>query len=195
MGRKSKSKMLVLIILALVLINLTLMIGSYFVSKGSQDIKQAALAQKSTIDQPGNLSSILSLDGYLPVEIDLQTNLLLVKSGCKGIPMTPTEQQIRSIASAINNQTDFRPSAHDLMFQAFQNFDIEVLQAKIIEAEPSEEIYYARLTIKQGNKILNLDSKPSDAIAMALRAKIPIFIKSDIINTRGTNVCPSQPGK
>ena len=188
MGKKSKSRTLVMIIVALVLINIFLMIGSYLVSKNSSQGKENT-ANPTKVENVGNLSSVTSLEGFVPVEIDLSTNLLLVKNGCKGIAMTPTEQQMRSIASALNNETDFRPSTHDLMYQTFQNFGIEVLQSKIVGVEENEEVYYARLLVKRGDKILNLDSKPSDTIAMALRAKIPIYIKQDILNIRGNNIC------
>src|SRR3989338_9207550 len=93
--------------------------------------------------------SVLSLEGFVKADIDLRPTALIVKNGCKGIPMTPTEQQIRSIASILNNQTDFRPSTHDLMEEIFDTYGIQVLQSKIIGVEEEDEIYYARIVVKK----------------------------------------------
>jgi bifunctional DNase/RNase len=49
--------------------------------------------------------------------------------------------------------------------------------------------YFAKLLLQQGNKILNLDSRPSDAIAIAVRTNAPVYVSKDIMTMMGENVC------
>ncbi len=191
-GRTGKKFMLIiatLFIANIALIGISLQINQQII----QNTPQPKVENKVQpgIKETGNLS-ILSLDGFVPVEIDLRPNVLIVKYACKGIPMTPTEQQMRSIASVLGNQTDFRPSTHDLMMEIFDTYGIEILQSKIVEAEEDDEVYYARLVVRKDDKILNLDTKPSDTMAIALRANIPIYIKQDILDKRGKDVCSTN---
>ena len=65
MGKKSKSRTLVMIIVALVLINIFLMIGSYLVSKNSSQGKENT-ANPTKVENVGNLSSVTSLEGFVP---------------------------------------------------------------------------------------------------------------------------------
>ncbi len=193
MKRKGNNKFFIMIAV-LFAVNIVL-IGLSFVLYNS-NLQQAKLEvpeKKFTDFSQASTDpiSILSLEGFVKAEIDLRPNLLILKNGCKGIPMMPTEQQIRSIASALSNQSDVRPSTHDLMKEIFETYGIEVLQTKIVAAEEDEQIYYARVVVKKDDKVLNLDTKPSDAIAIGLRAGIPIYIKKDVLDKKGQDICSS----
>ena len=194
MSKKDKvSRKIIAIIAVLFIVNMGILMASVYVTQNWPSSKNKALEMpfsgpiKPLSDQ-SNVSS-LSLDGFVQAQIEFTGNLLVVKNGCKGIPMTPTEQQIRSISSALNNQTDFRPSTHDLMKDIFDTYGIEVIQSKIISAEENDEVYYARLVVKKDDKILNLDTNPSDTMAMALRAGVPIYINKELLEKRGANLC------
>ena len=195
MAKKDRpDKKITAIIAILFIANIAILLTSTYITQNwrTQENKKAletpSFGPLKTPSEQSNISA-LSLDGFVQVEIEFKANLLIVKKGCKGIPMTPTEQQIRSISSALNNQTDFRPSTHDLMKDIFDTYGIEVLQSKIVSAEENDEVYYARLVIKKDGKILNLDTKPSDTIAMALRAGIPIYINKELLDKRGADIC------
>ncbi len=187
--RKAKTKYLYIIIGLLFIVNALIFLDISLRYAQTAQPNKAGFVSNPAVTGSADSLSILSLDGFVRAEIEIKPDLLLVKNGCKGIPMTPTEQQIRSIASAINNQSDFRPSTHDLMKEVIDSYGIQVVQSKIVEADESEEVYYARIVVRQGDKVLNLDSKPSDAIAMALRFNIPVYIKQDILNRKGQDVC------
>lgn len=184
-------------VVALVLINTLLVVFSLSFWNSAQ-IQQNDATKTAAVELPKPTAtttaalSILSLEGYVKAEIELRQSALIVKNGCKGILMTPTEQQLRSIASGLTNQSDVRPSTHDLMKEVFETFGIQVLQSKIVDVDDTENIYYARLVVKQGDKILNLDAKPSDAMAVALRANIPVYIRKDIIDKNGQDICTEQ---
>ncbi|GEM_PF-699323 len=136
-----------------------------------------------------NLNSYqaLSLDGFVKANIDVVGTSVVVSSGCKGLIMTPTEQQIYSILIGLGNVTDFRPQTHDLIKEIFDNYKIELLQAKIERED--DEIYYARLIVRQGDRILSLDARPTDTIATALREKKDVYIKQEVLDRKGKDIC------
>ncbi|HLD57346.1 MAG TPA: bifunctional nuclease domain-containing protein [archaeon] len=156
-------------------------------------LNQFVQTSQPTSKQPtaaiANLQA-LSLDGFVKANIDVVETSLVVSSGCKGVIMTPTEQQIYSILIGLGNVTDFRPQTHDLIAELFENYNIELLQSKIEKEE--DEIYYARLIVRQGDKILSLDSRPTDAIATALREGKDIYIKQEILDRKGKDICAKQ---
>ena len=49
--------------------------------------------------------------------------------------------------------------------------------------------YYARLFLRQGNKILNMDSRPSDAVAIAIRHNKPILVKKGLFESESEKIC------
>ncbi|MBC8003800.1 MAG: bifunctional nuclease family protein [Opitutaceae bacterium] len=77
-----------------------------------------------------------------------------------------------------------RPLTHDLISNIFKGFDIAV--ERIVITELKNATYYARLVLKQGNelgtKLVEIDARPSDCIAIATAQKKPIFIRSDLFN-------------
>jgi bifunctional DNase/RNase len=94
-----------------------------------------------------------------------------------------------------------RPYTHDLINDILKNFGIEVLMVKITEARnetclPEENCswritYISKLFLKQGNLILGLDSRPSDALAIAARTdyEVPIFVNESIFEILGERIC------
>ena len=75
-----------------------------------------------------------------------------------------------------------RPLTHDLMASIFKGFDIKVERVVITELKNST--YFARLTLKQdnelGQKLVEIDARPSDCIAIATAQKKPLFVRSGL---------------
>jgi len=76
-----------------------------------------------------------------------------------------------------------RPLSHDLFAQTLDAFGAEVLHMTIVGYQ--SEVFFARLVIKAENeimekKIVELDARPSDGIALAVRHKAPIFVRPEI---------------
>ncbi len=172
-------------ILVIAVIAIVLSATSIVLNQLQPHQQQTGLPISITSDLQGHQS--LSLDGFVKAKIDVVAGAVVVSSGCKGVIMVPTEQQVYSILIGLGNVTDSRPQTHDLIKELFENYNIELLQAKIEREE--DEIYYARLIVKQGDKILSLDSRPTDAIATALREKVDIYIKQEVLDRKGKDIC------
>ena len=75
-----------------------------------------------------------------------------------------------------------RPLTHDLMASIFKGFDIKVERVVITELKNST--YFARLTLKQdnelGQKLVEIDARPSDCIAIATAQKKPLFVRAGL---------------
>ena len=84
-----------------------------------------------------------------------------------------------TINAALAGQTPPRPLTHDLFLNALEAFGAKLSRAVIIAVE--EEVYFARLILEAENeimdrKIVELDARPSDCIALAVRSDCPIYV-------------------
>jgi len=72
---------------------------------------------------------------------------------------------------------------HDLFYNFAVAFKIDILEVNIYKLE--EGIFYSKLTCYDGKNTINIDSRTSDAIALALRFKCPIYTNEDILERAG----------
>lgn len=72
-----------------------------------------------------------------------------------------------------------RPMTHDLFLDAVGKLEAEILHVEISEIK--ESTYYAVLVMVRNKKEIRVDSRPSDAIAMAVRAKVPILVNRNVL--------------
>jgi uncharacterized protein len=84
-----------------------------------------------------------------------------------------------SIGNVLKNRSPPRPMTHDLMINIFERMDIKI-EGVLID-DKVDKIYYARLLIKKDNHIMQFDARPSDCIALALRAEAPIRIRKKVL--------------
>jgi bifunctional DNase/RNase len=104
--------------------------------------------------------------------------------------MEISDTQALSIKQGLEKTIDKRPLTQDIMKDIFDNFDIEVLMVRIDAF--SDGIYYARIIIQQGDKVLDIDSRPSDAAALAVRSSLPVYVKNELLSTYGENICRTE---
>ena len=156
---KNKINKIIMLLIVLILIATILNIFSYFSKK---ELKE------------------LSLNNYVKIEsVNTSPDTIYLITQCHVITMMPTRDQIYSIQGGLEDRIEFRPLTHDLMKSIFDVFKIEGIMAKITDYK--DGVYFANLILKRGNKILNIDSRPSDAIAVAVRLDKPIYIKEDLL--------------
>jgi uncharacterized protein len=95
------------------------------------------------------------------------------------LPIYIGQDQARAIISALENQAPPRPLTHDLMVNFLDEWNMTL--EKIIIHSLQDNTFYAILQIRQGETRKEIDSRPSDAIALALRTKSPIWVMEEVV--------------
>lgn len=139
-----------------------------------------------TIEEAG-ISSIITKIGFTESNVTIRGNTVSLLGGCRLLQFDVTQDQAYSIAAALTNTSSQRPLTHDIFKEVLDNFNITILQIKIDRRE--DEIYKATIYMRRGNDLLSIDARPSDAIAMAARYGMPLYVKDTILTEKGTNVC------
>tara|TARA_Y100001954_G_scaffold206744_1_gene229681 strand:+ start:175 stop:795 length:621 start_codon:yes stop_codon:yes gene_type:complete len=103
--------------------------------------------------------------------------------GNRRIPIVIGGYEAQAIAIALEKMTPSRPLTHDLMKNICGNYNIE-LQEVIIN-NLSDGIFFSQLICKKGKEIIEIDSRTSDALALALRFECPIYTFDFIIDSAG----------
>jgi uncharacterized protein len=105
--------------------------------------------------------------------------LLRDASERRQLPIYIGQDQARAIISALENQTPPRPLTHDLMVNLMDEWDM-VLERVVIHSL-QDNTFYAILMMRMGEVRKEIDSRPSDAIAIALRTKSPIWVMEEVV--------------
>lgn len=91
--------------------------------------------------------------------------------------------EANAIAMRLQGVTPERPMTHDLFSQALSELGVTVKQ--IIVSDLAEDTFRARLLLQIDGRELDLDARPSDAIAIAVRAGVPIFATDAVLDRAG----------
>lgn len=127
-------------------------------------------------------SAVEMFVGGLVLDPATQAPIVILKdeSGAITLPIWIGIPEATSIASAIKQVTMARPLTHDLFFDLL--LEVGVTVQRVVITELKESTYFAELVLGQGDRIMVLDSRPSDAIAMALRASAPIYVAQSVLD-------------
>jgi uncharacterized protein len=85
-----------------------------------------------------------------------------------------------SIDRRVKGQPSPRPLTHDLVASVIDSLGGELRDIYISELR--DHTYFAKLRIRQNGEMVEVDSRPSDAIALAVTAKVPIYVAEDVID-------------
>ncbi len=117
--------------------------------------------------------------------------VLLEKGGSRTLSIWIGSAEAASIAIALKGEKTSRPVAHDLFCQLAEALDARIIM--VVVNNLSDNVFYARIILAQGeNKILSLDSRPSDAIAIALRSGARIYVTREVMDKSGLNKIDPQ---
>ncbi|BAY35208.1 hypothetical protein NIES2107_71190 (plasmid) [Nostoc carneum NIES-2107] len=105
--------------------------------------------------------------------------LLKDASDRRALPIYIGQEQARAIAGAIESQKPPRPLTHDLMVNILETWNLTL--DKVIIHSLQKDTFYAALVVKQGESTKEIDARPSDAIAIALRTNAPIWVMEEVI--------------
>src|ERR1700693_3189710 len=109
--------------------------------------------------------------------------ILKEKEADRYLPIWIGSSEAQAIATKISGNPLGRPLTHDLMATAFSDLGISV--KRIVVTRLADQVFYARLYVKQNGRDLDFDARPSDAIALAVRVECPIFVAEEVMESAG----------
>jgi bifunctional DNase/RNase len=104
-------------------------------------------------------------------------------NGERKLPVLIGAFEAQAIAMELEGMKPSRPLTHDLFAQALSEFQVVLKEVCISKLE--EGIYYSTLYLQSGDRLSTLDSRTSDAIALATKFKSPIFVEESILKEAG----------
>ena len=87
--------------------------------------------------------------------------------------------EANAIAMRLQGLTPERPLTHDLFASTLEELGVHIRQVVIVDL--ADETFHARLTLESGGQVLEIDSRPSDALALAVRAGVRIFASEKVM--------------
>jgi bifunctional DNase/RNase len=105
------------------------------------------------------------------------------RNGNRRLPIIIGGFEAQSIAIELEKIRTPRPLTHDLFKTFADAYDIEI--SEVIISQFSEGVFYAKLICSDGSKIKEVDSRTSDAIALALRFSCPVYTYESIMSAAG----------
>ena len=105
------------------------------------------------------------------------------RGGNRRLPIVIGMFEAQAIAIEIEQITPNRPMTHDLFRSLAENFKINVTE--IVISELREGVFFAHLACEGDRNAANIDARPSDAIAIALRFGVPIFTTESVLSEAG----------
>tara|TARA_B100001964_G_scaffold92074_1_gene103387 strand:- start:116 stop:601 length:486 start_codon:yes stop_codon:yes gene_type:complete len=127
--------------------------------------------------------------------VDPITNMPIVilhdSEGQRVLPIWVGIFEANAIALQIENVPMQRPMTHDLLRNVIHDLKGDV--QKIVVSDLKENTFYAVIHLRVGDELVAIDARPSDAIALALRVKAPIFAEDTVIeNAKSLDIQPDK---
>ena len=109
--------------------------------------------------------------------------ILREKDAERYLPIWVGPYEAEAITVALQEVEMMRPLTHDLLKNAFIAFNALLLRVEIVSLR--DDIFYGNIVAEVDGKVVNLDSRPSDAIALAVRTHAPILVGSEVMEVAG----------
>jgi uncharacterized protein len=119
------------------------------------------------------------------VSLVTQARVVILKEveGERHLPIWIGPFEAEAIAMELQGISASRPLPYDLLRSVIGELGGEV--RRIVITEISNDVFYARIIIDQNGLGIEIDSRPSDAIALAVRVKVPIFVDESVMDRAG----------
>jgi uncharacterized protein len=105
--------------------------------------------------------------------------LLKTADGNRYLPIWIGQPEAAAILMRLQGASTPRPMTHDLVTELLEQLDAQVVRITVTELR--DNTFYASITVQQNGSEIEIDSRPSDAIALAVRAEAPIFAADRVI--------------
>lgn len=116
-------------------------------------------------------------------EVDQQIIVLRELSGQRSFPIVIGMPEILAIDRRLKGITLPRPLTHDLVEQVIERMGGQVV--KVVIGELREHTFFATIYVQQGEQVVAIDSRPSDAIAIAAGLRTPLYVAKQVFDQLG----------
>lgn len=122
----------------------------------------------------------------MQIALDPENNYIVIlkeTSGRRALPIMIGPHEAKAIELVLAGLQVPRPMTHDLIRNILVEIGVRVRQ--IVVTELRDRTYYAVITVERNGTVLDIDARPSDAIALALRCEAPIFVEDAVVEDAG----------
>lgn len=116
--------------------------------------------------------------------------ILVEDKGERRVPIIIGGFEAQAIVIKLENLEPPRPLTHDLFKSFASEFNISIIEVMIYKLE--EGVFYSRLLCNNGEKEISIDSRTSDAVALALRFGCPVYITEEILDKAGITITQTE---
>lgn len=119
----------------------------------------------------------------LGTEPKTQQHVVLLREtdGTRVLPIFVGPCEAQAIARLVKKETFPRPLTHDLLAMLVEGLHAKV--QRVVITELRDGTYYASLLLARGQEMLSVDARPSDSIAVALRAEAPLYVNEELLQS------------
>jgi bifunctional DNase/RNase len=132
--------------------------------------------------------NLIDTEDYVVADVlEVSDTTIVLGSNCTAIISNTSPERAQAIQTGIDGVIEERPNTYDIFKETLRSFNI-TLEYMTLDSY-DDGIYYANLFLSSQDKILKLDVKPSDGIALALRTNSTIYINKTLLKELGSNIC------
>jgi bifunctional DNase/RNase len=133
--------------------------------------------------RPGGPQEVEVIAVLVDPRTQTPTVLLQGKRDGRQLAMAIGPAEATGIAVPLQGVTPPRPLTHDLFLTLFGRLKVSL--TRVVITDMRNDIYYATVHLRDGGGDLTLDARPSDAIALAIRAKVPVLVEDRVFDRGG----------
>jgi len=118
--------------------------------------------------------------------------LLKEVEGERYLPIWIGVAESDAIAARLQGSSVPRPLTHDLLLNVIH--DLQATVHYVLVNDLADDTFYARIAVEHAGEVQMIDARPSDAIALAVRAGVPIYVEEDVLDRAGILTSPDIRG-
>lgn len=120
------------------------------------------------------------------VSLMSQHRIVILKDAAseRFLPIWIGPYEAEAITVSLQEMEVARPLTHDLLRNVLESLGAQVLRINIVDLR--EDVFYARIVLRVGEREVEIDSRPSDALALAVRVHVPVFVEEAVMQEAST---------
>lgn len=127
-------------------------------------------------------------DEYVEIDsISVDGTTIAVVSGCKALVAETSPERAQAIQYGLEGKIEDRPTIYDIFTEVLDTYNMSVVSMAIERRD--DRFYYSNIVLRSPTRVLKLDIKPSDAMALCLRNNATMYINKTLLEEDGIDWC------